>query len=172
MDSLGNLTSHQELGRAPGSYLLEILPPCQDLGEVWIFLPTAIPLVGHHQQPPFFQGLGSQSTRHDLSHSSYHLFCCPPVIDWESRASSRGSMHCGHYNSATITKVTAAIAQGERGLGDLLIYRTIRRAERDFSCMKETPYQEPPPPMPDNISSSSRTIIPSTRTITISKHSE
>ena len=114
MDSLGNLTSHQELGRAPGSYLLEILPPCQDLGEVWIFLPTAIPLVGHHQQPPFFQGLGSQSTRHDLSHSSYHLFCCPPVIDWESRAASRGSMHCGHYNSATITKVTAAIALGER----------------------------------------------------------
>ena len=33
-----------KLGRAPGSYLLEILPPCQDLGdEVWSFPPEPFP---------------------------------------------------------------------------------------------------------------------------------
>ena len=62
MDSLINLTGHQELGQAQGSYLLKSCPPCLDLGEVWSFLLRRPPL--------FVERVGLQSTTPILPGSS------------------------------------------------------------------------------------------------------
>ena len=146
-------------------------------GSLWSFPPAPI----HRQQPPFFQGLGphsipltaastfllspSQSTQYLLSNACLlgKEEACTVGITTQRRH------HQGFRRRRTGREVSEASSICQT------IYRTIGRAEltqTDFSCKKELPHQEPLTPMPDNISSNSRTVTPSTKTITTSKSSE